>query len=369
VVLPLRTRPQTDRVAALCQSADAAARRNEITAAVLDFNRGIATAPRDPRPYIGLAVLYEGLDRPDLAIEALQQLRAANPEAEHLGCRLAEAHLGVEDTRRARELGEQAVKREPNCARAFTNYGLALARMRFYDSSSAALRRARELAPKDHEIGEALVDVYLQQGAFSSAARLGEELIAAGAGGSKLEYNVGLAYSRLPPGSGGIEQGIRHLTRASELEPSWFAPHAEIGRIQRSMGRTREALAAFERAWKLNPNVSGVAFNLVSLLRQTGSPRAAELERRIPRLSKSSRRLSGLRGRYFQQPADLPNTLALASLEAESGMPAVALHRLRKLLSADPANRAALEAYLRIDRAARARYPEYLKPGPGYTAL
>src|SRR4051794_29637357 len=52
-----------------------------ITEAVVNYNRGIASAPTAPEPYIGLAVLYESVNRPDLAIETLEQLRAANPKA------------------------------------------------------------------------------------------------------------------------------------------------------------------------------------------------------------------------------------------------------------------------------------------------
>ena len=61
----------------------------------------------------------------------------------------------------------------------------------------------------------------------------------------------------------------------------------------------------------------------------------------------------------------MPNSLALADAEARNGMHGVALYRLRRVLVADPANVEALKLYIRLDTEIRARYPNYLRPGPG----
>jgi Flp pilus assembly protein TadD len=359
----------SDPVRGLCDEAERNAAGGRITAAVLAYNRAIATAPENARPYIGIAVLYEALSRADLAVEALRQIERVDPDAPHLHCRLTEAHLGVEDVRAARDLGAEAVVREPNCARAFSNYGIALARSRYWQSAALMLRRARQLAPEDTGLAKALVDVEIQQGAFDEAARLGEELLRTTPESPELRFNTGVAYAQQPGRPESVTRAVEHLARAAELSPDWFQPHAELGRLYQGLGRPAEAAAAYEQAWRLRPGSPGVAYNLALLWRRLGDPRAGELERQVPRLARDATRLDVLRVRSYQAPEDRKNLLATAETEAEQGQFGPALFRLRKLLARDPADLQALKAYRRIDRLARSRSQDYLRPGPGATAL
>ncbi len=57
--------------------------------------------------------------------------------------------------------------------------------------------------------------------------------------------------------------------------------------------------------------------------------------------------------------------IALAATEGRFRQYGTALHRLQKWLSEDPADLDALALYVRLDQEARARYPDYLRPGPG----
>jgi tetratricopeptide (TPR) repeat protein len=329
----------------------------------------MALAPTRPEPYIHLAILYEAVERPDLAVEAMEQLRRTNPDATHLRCRLAEAYLGTEDLKQARAAGEEATRREPDCPRAWSVYGLASARFRYWDAATSSLRKAMQLAPADNEIADALVNVYLHQGAYAEAIRLGEPLWPKMGGSAEFAYKLGMAYSRLPQQGDNPEKAMTFLRRAAALNPAWFEPQAELGRLYKSRGQTREAIAAFERAWKLNPTVSGVAFNLAGLYRDVGDPRAAALQKRFDEMQRGEARFKQLRQAYNAgeagSAASARNTLALADSEARAGLSAVALQRLRRALAEDPADLEALRMYLRIDRAARHGKPDYLRPGPG----
>ena len=346
-------------------SGDRNFKAGRITAAVIDYNHAIALAPADSRPYIGLAVLYEAVERPDLAVVAMEQLRAKNPNAPHLWCRLAEAYLGTNDPKTARVYGKKAVEVEPNCARAFSVYGIAEVRHRYWDSAAAALKRARSLAPEDGQIGEVLVDTYLQQGTYEQAVRLAEELLAKSPQSSRLYYKLGWAYSRMPQNAATTARALQSLQHSAELDPKWFEPRAEMGRLLKSLGRTEEAQAAFEQAWQIAPDVPGVAFNLAALYRQKGDPRAARMDALFKRMMRGTSRLTGLRQLYNQNPDDAKTALELARMEGQSGAYATALNRVRKLLQADPGNLEALKLYVGIDTAARTRAPDYLSPGPG----
>lgn len=338
-------------------------RAMRLTQAVRGYNRAIALDPADGRPYIGLAVLYETVNRADLALDALEQLRIANPAAPHLWCRLAEAHLGAEDVHSARVLGEQAAAHEPYCARAFSAYGIALLRSRYSIAAAAALERAWALAPADLGILEVLVQALLDQGDYLGAIRLGRPFLAADPAFARLHYRVGLAFSRLPPTHENVDQAARHLREAATLDPHTFEPLAELGRMYRSLGRRSEAASAFEEAWRINPTVPGVAFNLASLWRQAGDARAAAMERRVVELSRGSDARTTLRVRYNQQALRSETTLELARLEGRTGHYGTALVRVRKLLADNPTDLGALELYRSLDRKSRTGYPDYLRPG------
>lgn len=356
-----------DSVGELCREAGLEAQSGRLSGAVLDYNRGLATSPQDPRPYVGLAVLYEAVGRSDLAVETLQQLRLANPEAPHLSCRLTEAYLGAEDARMARELGAAAIAREPSCARALSSYGLALGRARQWQSAAECLEQARRLEPEDRTIGEALVKVWFEGGGFRQAAELADRLSSRGETAS-LRFYAGAAYAQFPGEPEAAERSRERLLRAAELEPHWFEPHAELGQLYQRTGKDAEAATEFERAWTMNPNAPGVVYNLALLWRRSGNPRSEALIRRLPTLSRNAARLDVLRARSFQQPDSAQEIVKTAQAEAQQGRFAAALLRLRRLLDADSANLEALKAYLQIDRRARSGYPDYLRPGPSRTA-
>lgn len=362
---PTPRRQRTASAAEYVNTAEGLLRQGRLTEAVVSLNRAIAVAPRDGQAYIRLAVIYEGLNRSDLAIDALRQLEVANPHAEHLPCRLAEAYLGAEDVKGARELGERAVAEEPQCARAFSVFGIASARYRFWGTAAEALEQAQQLAPEDDGIPETLIEVYLQQNQFERAIETARRLLGRNARSAVMEYKLGFAHARLPQTPETTEAAIRHLRRAGELDPRWFEPHAELGRLYSSLGRAREAATAFEEAWRLNDGVPGVAFNLAKAYRQLKDPRAATMDARFRSLLAGQTKFSQLRTNYNTWPDQAGHTLALAESEARAGLYAPALHRLRKLLAKDPADQKALQLFMRIDRAARHAQPEYLRPGPG----
>jgi tetratricopeptide (TPR) repeat protein len=361
-----RRRPHTPApVTAYTDTGFQLAKSGHTTEAVVEFNRAIALSPTRPEPYIGLAVLYESANRPDLAIETLEQLQAANPQAEHLGCRLAEAHLGAEDLKGARELGEKAVAREPNCARAHSVYGLTMLRFRYWVSAADELKRAIQLAPEDKEIPLVLLDVYIQHALYDQAVELGEQLAAKSPGSARLQYKLGWAYGRLAGRSDGSAQSIAHLQKAIKLDPRWFEPYAELGRVYNSLGESAKALAAFEKAWSLNSSIAGVAYNLTTLYRQRHDKRADLMDTAFHRLMKQKEDFTALR-RDYNSASDSPSAvLSLAAAEGKAGLYGEALYRLRKLLRTDPSNLDALKLYIRLDQEVRAQYPDYLRPGPG----
>ncbi|HZO89224.1 MAG TPA: tetratricopeptide repeat protein [Chthonomonadaceae bacterium] len=359
--------PEVTPAIAYTQQGKRLATEGNITEAVVAFNRGIALEPTNPQPYIGLAVLYESVNRPDLAIETLEQLRAANPQAKGLSCRLAEAYLGAEDLPQARDWGQKAVAEGADPARAHSVYGITMLRFRYWDTAIQHLQQAWKLAPDDLDIPLTLMEAYLQQGDYARVIQVGEQLLPRVGDSPRLHYKLGWAYCRQPQRGDTTERAITHLKKASELAPQWFEPYAELGRLYRSLGNNAAALDCFQRAWELDPTAAGVASNLAALLRQRGDKRSAQVEAAFQRLLRARERFTALR-RGYNSPAgqeDRRNVIALAATEGRFRQYGTALHRLQKWLSEDPADLDALALYVRLDQEARARYPDYLRPGPG----
>lgn len=338
-------------------------RAGQLEDAAVSYQRSIALDPQDGRAYIGLAVLYEAVNRPDLAVEELKRLQLANPAATHLPCRLAEAYLGADDVSEARTLGQQAAQLEADCPRALSVYGISLVRSRYSASAIAVLRKALSLAPSDTGIAEVLVEACAQQGDYAEAIRIGEPLVSAYTASARLEYHVGLAYSRLPVTESNISAAEQHLREANRLAPGWFQPSAELGRMFRALGQRSEAIQSFEAAWKRDQTVPGVAFNLAGLYRQAGDPRAGAMERRVTALSTGGQSVTGLRVQYNQQHPGNEAIIRLAHAEAAAGEDGVAMHRLRKLLFQNPTHLAALRLYRELDQNSLRAYPRLPRPG------
>lgn len=346
------------------------AKEGKITASVVSFNRGISLEPTNPAPYIGLAVLYESLNRSDLAVETLEQLQAVSPTAKGLSCRLAEAYLGAEDLTSARAWSEKAAKEGEDMVRTHSVYGIVMLRFRYWDTALEQLTQAWKLAPDDKELPLLIMDVHLQKGDYDKATQLGETLLTQFETSPQLQYKLGWGYARQPLKQDVAKKAERHLRRAFELSPQWFEPYAELGRLYKSLARNEDALHSFEQAWKLNKAVPGVMFNLSVLWRQKGDKRAIEVETAFHNRMKEQEKFTALR-RDYNSPLSKDfesNVIDLARREGKSQMYGTALHRLRKLLSKNPENVEALKLYVLYDQQARSGYESYLRPGPGISA-
>ncbi len=343
------------------------AKQGKITEAVTLFNRGIAAKPQDEEAYIGLAVLYESVNRPDLAIETLEQLQSANPNAPSLMVRLAEAYLGADDLTTAKNYGEKAVQAGVDAARAHSVYGITMVRFRYWDTAETHLRKAWELSPNEIDIPIVLMEAAIQKGDYAKATEVGEQVLPKSKPSAPLHYKMGWAYARQPLRKDVTDRALQHLQKAAELSPEWFEPHAEMGRLYLSLNRRDEALQGFEAAWKRNGQTAGVAFNLANLLRAKGDPRSKEIEAKYNALMKNKERFTALRREYNSPTGkqQVEQVIALAASERKSRLYGTALHRLRKLLKENVDSVPALQLYIETDTEARNGYPNYLRPGPG----
>ncbi|HLK59104.1 MAG TPA: tetratricopeptide repeat protein [Chthonomonadaceae bacterium] len=356
-------------VAALCDSAHSDLQAGRFPEAEADYKRGIAMAPTDPRPYFGLAVAYEHAARLDLAIATLEQLQNRNPNAPHLWCHLAEAYVGTYDVTREREVAEKAIAVEPECPRALSCYADAEERSRYFDTAAAALIKEERIVPDDVSVTVSLINLLVLKGDYEQAANRADEALKAHPDSAQLHYLTGMSWARMPVRAHAEQTAMEHLKRAVEIAPNWLVPHVELGRLYQSEAKIQPAITEMETALKQSPNHTSVLSSLTALnslaqlYRQTGNPRAEEIDREFSRLQQITDQITGLRRKYKADAATDEEIVALAQVESEFGAQGPALYHLRRLLLKDPSNAAAQKLYANLDQKARSGYHNDPRPG------
>ena len=199
--------------------------RQDIDAAIANFNDAIRRDPTSALAYAGLSDAYATLRSTYLAPQqVMPQARAAAQKAIELDDTLAEAHsaLGIVklyfeyDWDGASREFRRAIELNPGLASAHSNYATTLAASGKFDQANAAGRRAIELDPVAVSV---LVDVAWAQ----YLARNYSEVIALSSRAVELDPNYwlayavqGLAYEKL----GQVDRAIATLERARSRDDS-----------------------------------------------------------------------------------------------------------------------------------------------------
>lgn len=108
------------------------------------------------------------------------------------------------------------------------------------------------------------------------------------------EYSTALRYLQKQK----LEEAVRHLTKALQLDPQYLQAHAELGVAHMGLGQGQPALEEFERALAIEPN-SGLlhfdrAWALLSLLRPDEAEREARRSLQLNPGDPGARYLIGL---------------------------------------------------------------------------
>lgn len=114
-----------------------------------------------------------------------------------------------------------------------------------------------------HALSEQAVDAGVA-GDWPRAARLFEQAASSDPSFAFYAEQAGYAYGRLAADAdrSALEAGIRHLERATALEPAYALHHANLAALYWQAGRPAEALAAMRRAVALAPGAAMFQLNL-----------------------------------------------------------------------------------------------------------
>ncbi|CAM5453279.1 Tetratricopeptide repeat protein OS=Streptomyces tendae OX=1932 GN=GUR47_07790 PE=4 SV=1 [Streptomyces tendae] len=229
---------------------------------------------------------------------------------------LAALAVARRDFPAAKKWGESAVKAAPKRWTAHAVLVEAYTGLGDGKGVGRALDKALALRPGDPAVGALAAAVYRDRGwREDAAARISDAAAAAGAPAERaayLEQAGRLAFER-----GDREEALRFFQEALRTDPDQRAAQAGQGRALAALGRTTEALSAYQAALAKQP-IPEYALELGELYESLGLGQAARVEYDL--LRERARRA---------EAAGADEQLVLGLLDADHGDPATAVERLR----------------------------------------
>ncbi len=344
---PLTSLPATsplvtpDPFPALLALGDARAANRERSAAETIYRQAADARPDSPIPYLRLARLYQGWNRPQEGRDALARAQARGADPGEVAALRVALCAAQGDWERAVAEGEQALalRDDPNTLRLVARGNLWLERR---DAARDAYRTLVERNPADAEAQErlgfllALTDPVAARAHLQAASTLLAEAVLAAL--EEKETSRRLArMGQVALAFGEPALAVLALRRATALAPHFADAHALLGRALEEVGRPEAALAHLETAAQLAPD-SPLARSLLGLhyLNQGNSAAAR------PHLEAA----------YDLDPQNPAFALYLAFLYADLGQYAVAdvwLAEATRLAPEDPHIREAVARFY-LDR-------------------
>jgi tetratricopeptide (TPR) repeat protein len=153
----------------------------------------------------------------------------------------------------------QLIKEEPGFARSYYFKGLAHLRKGENRIAKTALGKAVELNPKFIKAKLLLAEIYMRERDFSMAQKESDEVleIAPGIYQAKLILGNAYLYQRK------IKEAKETFGSLIKLEPENPAGYFHLGILYRSIKENDLALANFEKAMSINPNLMDVFTNII----------------------------------------------------------------------------------------------------------
>jgi len=265
-----------------------ALRENDQAAALEAFQRAVALNPDYPplRLYLGYGHFLE--ENVDLAGEHYERALQLDERSVNARIGLARVALASQRPDDAVRFLEEALAIAPE--EAAVHHHLAHVYGLVGNERADLHRRLAESSPVEMQPGETASfrdpvrdEVTLAEGVSSNwLLTNGQRHLAAGrvqeasdAFSAVLTENPDsipglLASARLALGKGEAERALSQVRRAIELAPGDAAPYLDHGLVLARINRLPEAIAAYERALSIDPNLPDAQSNLATLLFQTG---------------------------------------------------------------------------------------------------
>jgi tetratricopeptide (TPR) repeat protein len=209
------------------------------------FDQVITDYPAPNRPY-----------QLDQHFEQLQKVLVGLHDSSAL-VNLAKAYFNLKRYEEALAALEQAIRLDPNLARAYNGKGIALGNLKRYEEALAAYEQAIRLDPTDPL-------AYYNKGIALHNLKRYEEALAALEQAIRLDPNLARAYNGKGTALGNLkryEEALAAYEQVIRLDPTNTDAYTNKGAALGDLKRYEEALAALEQAIRLDPNYTLAYYN------------------------------------------------------------------------------------------------------------
>jgi tetratricopeptide (TPR) repeat protein len=225
-----------------------------------------------------LAQSWLGERQPKKAWTVFQEAVRLTPKNEKLYVMVAEATMDFGDYALGRQVVETGLSHLPRSARLVFEHAMLLAHLDFLDDAKQQLRKVGELAPGSDVAYIAAAQNNLFEGNVREAARVAREGIEKGNRHFMLLTLFGEAVlsSGAGPDSKEFDEARSALEQAVAGRPSYASAHIALGRLQLIEGRLEDAIRHLDLAREIDPGNPAVYSNLAAALRKSGDAARAE---------------------------------------------------------------------------------------------
>ncbi len=206
---------QSDNALAWTYLGMASVRLKQPQQAIQAFERSIAIDPRDPRPYMDVALLYASTNDLDKAIDRYQK----------------------------------GLSLDGRYGAAYYNYGRLLITRGRYKEAADALKHAVQINPADTEARTGLVEAFLRGQQRQEAADQVRVFLES----SQVPLPALVSLGALLVGGGELELAKAVLTRALSISPNSPGAHLELSKFYLALHDGHNAVRAAQRAAELAP--------------------------------------------------------------------------------------------------------------------
>jgi tetratricopeptide (TPR) repeat protein len=227
--------------------------------------------PKDAQGFYALGFAYQGLKKPDAAIDSLQHAAVLGPKDAVIRFNLGMVLASRGKTGEAITQLQAAERINPSDPE--THKQLALLLEKAGDKERARAERAKQAALKSDNDKETAIarfneeaNQYLLAGNAKAAAESYRKALQLNPQDPKLHYNLSLALDKL--GDFAFER--KELERAAKLDPSLAVAQNQLGVLALRSGQHAEAELRFKKTLAIDPTFAEAQSNLGVLYSQEG---------------------------------------------------------------------------------------------------
>ncbi|MBR0973531.1 MULTISPECIES: tetratricopeptide repeat protein [Bradyrhizobium] len=215
------------------------------------LSRAVTVDPRSAEAHMSLGVALNGLGRHNEARESYRKALALRSNYALALSNLGNANAALELYQDALESFDKALAINGNLSEAHNGRGWALCRLRAYDEAIASLSRALSIKP---DYASALANravAWRELQRFDEAMADCNRAIAVAPG----DANGWLSRANVLLQTRQTAEASRDCEKALAIDPGFAQAHSLLGQCFFALGRVDEALASFDRALELQPDL------------------------------------------------------------------------------------------------------------------